>query len=412
MKWYTIVGNCYKVFFVCIIVLCLCLSCSLGTSPPKKQYLLVSRGYPAPDTTSPSLAHTLSVGDPLVLLDVENRTLQELPDFPVFALEAKVIGSFGLLDRLDLTWSPDGRYVLYVASVASPESQQNREIFRANADGTNLINLTNNPAADEKPTWSPDGQYIAFTSGREACNRDSSFEERHGNPDDSMIGCAGLYIMKPDGSEVRSVMDIRGVTSISWSPDSQYLAIQVGRAFGSLTPSPEVYVIGLDGNTARKLLDVSSTANPLDMYCDPQPNWSPDGQYIYLALMHNYLIHPDGSGLRRLQTPFDVDNACTNVWVWSPDGKSMATYFYSIGLVTIDVESGALNQLELTELFIENGQRLTYTPDGQRLIFQGYSGEGKYDIYSVSIESRELVNLTAQYPDSFTLIPEWVTTTP
>ena len=42
----------------------------------------------------------------------------------------------------------------------------NMEIYLMDADGRNLINLTNNDASESYPTWSPDGSKIAFISTR------------------------------------------------------------------------------------------------------------------------------------------------------------------------------------------------------------------------------------------------------
>src|SRR3712207_8353144 len=42
----------------------------------------------------------------------------------------------------------------------------NFDIWVANADGSNLVQLTTEPAPDGYPTWSPDGTQIAFTSFR------------------------------------------------------------------------------------------------------------------------------------------------------------------------------------------------------------------------------------------------------
>jgi len=57
----------------------------------------------------------------------------------------------------------------------------NYEIYIVNIDGSELTNLTNNPAEDMSPVFSPDGSKIAFTSRRD--------------------GSGGIYIMNYDGSE-------------------------------------------------------------------------------------------------------------------------------------------------------------------------------------------------------------------
>ena len=59
-------------------------------------------------------------------------------------------------------WSPDGSRLAFVSNRSG-----NSDVWVVNYDGTNLLNLTNNRAADGTPTWSPDGSRIAFTSDRE-----------------------------------------------------------------------------------------------------------------------------------------------------------------------------------------------------------------------------------------------------
>ncbi len=43
----------------------------------------------------------------------------------------------------------------------------NREIYLMDEDGSNQVNLTNNPAEDFRPIWSADGTRIAFVSNRD-----------------------------------------------------------------------------------------------------------------------------------------------------------------------------------------------------------------------------------------------------
>src|SRR5438128_7800701 len=56
----------------------------------------------------------------------------------------------------------------------------NDEIYVTDASGTDVLNLTNNPANDDWPSWSPDGSKIAFHS-----DRDGNWE---------------IYVMNADGT--------------------------------------------------------------------------------------------------------------------------------------------------------------------------------------------------------------------
>ena len=76
--------------------------------------------------------------------------------------------------------SPDGKKV-----VCTSYRDGNAEIYVMNADGTQQLRLTNNPAADEAASWSADGARLAFAS-----NRDGDYEIFFMNADGSNQGQA------------------------------------------------------------------------------------------------------------------------------------------------------------------------------------------------------------------------------
>lgn len=108
--------------------------------------------------------------------------------------------------------SPDGEKIVYRKVTKAPgldwslgAIEKNSEIFVANIDGSNEINITRNAAFDGWPVWSPDGKQIAFASNR------------------SGPALAGqIWLMKPDGSDLKQLS--HGPWSHaqpSWSKDGQ-----------------------------------------------------------------------------------------------------------------------------------------------------------------------------------------------
>ena len=147
----------------------------------------------------------------------------------------------------------------------------------------------------DAPAWSADATKIAFSIPGE------------------------IRVADADGSRVRTVAKVRGASSPAWSPDSKFIA------FGTR----DIWVIGVDGGAARRVTP--------DTRFEFSPAWSPDGRLIAYSGGHHcrprvrrckydvYVVHPDGSGRRRLtRTPYDALAP-----TWSPDGHRLA--FVQVG---------------------------------------------------------------------------------
>jgi Tol biopolymer transport system component len=93
------------------------------------------------------------------------------------------------------SWSPDGRQIVY-STEADPG------VFVMAADGSDVRRLTDRRGWDLLPAWSPDGAWIAFTSDRGATPEQQA-ANRSG---DDVTGFA-LYVMRPDGSDVRLLLE-------------------------------------------------------------------------------------------------------------------------------------------------------------------------------------------------------------
>jgi TolB protein len=169
----------------------------------------------------------------------------------------------------------------------------NSEIYTMNTAGGALDRLTNNPAADFRPTWSPDGNKIAFQSTRD------------GNQE--------IYTMNTTGGALdRLTNNPQGDYAPAWSPDGNRIAFASNR-----DGNYEVYAMNSNGTGLDRL-----TNNPAT---DSRPNWSPDGNKITFRSDRDgnyeiYTMNTTGGALDRLtNNPQSDDNPA-----WSPDGNRIA----------------------------------------------------------------------------------------
>jgi Tol biopolymer transport system component len=183
------------------------------------------------------------------------------------------------------TWSPDGSQIAFMS-----DRSGNPDIYVIDADGSNIRQLTDDPANDIWPDWSPDGTQIAFPS-----RRDGNFE---------------IYVINPDGTNLQRLTNTPGHEDFpTWSPDGTRIVFS--RAEGD----DGTFIINADGSGEQKLLDISVL----------EPAWSPDGTRIAFASDHEgfrgiYVMDADGENMQKLSNTTHGENCPT----WSPDGTQIA----------------------------------------------------------------------------------------
>lgn len=300
--------------------------------------------------------------------------------------------------------------------------ERDNDVYVANADGSQARNLTQRPGRDYAPAWSPDGRYLAYLADR-------------GDATDVMLLDVERALSTP--GPVAPVLLKAGVSSLefgsrlAWSPDGSRLAVSF---WPNAIPGTTGSVIQLlDVAAALGGADSPAPLGPDRPGSDPR--FSPDGtRLLYVgqdppgvpALIVDDLQNGArvtlgvvaGEGAR-------LDSYWTyNGFAWSPNGKFVAYLrvgpwlgawpdsvlsrdsHAQISLVPPDGSSGAV-VMDLAPA--PNGiLGLDYSPDGRVLSFiasQGYSA--CWNIHLLSLDDQALHRLPSVCHAMRTALPSW-----
>jgi Tol biopolymer transport system component len=249
----------------------------------------------------------------------------------------------------------------------------NDEIYIMNADGSQQMNLTSNPAGDNFPVWSPDGARIAFTSNRDGNNE--------------------IYVMNANGAyPVRLTNHWATDEYPAWSPDGTRIAFASKR-----DGDYEVYVMNTDGTNVTRLTD-TIPMNEL-------PGWSPDGKQIVYESERDgnkeiYVMNADGSQQTRLTNNNAVD------WFpkWSPDGKRIGFVSYRDG--NMEIYSMNVDGSQQTRLTNTAGRDFppAWSPDGSLIAFNS-ERDGNFEVYLMKPDGSLQTRLTTHQASD--MYPVW-----
>ncbi|MDD5138857.1 MAG: hypothetical protein PHY43_01190 [Verrucomicrobiales bacterium] len=234
----------------------------------------------------------------------------------------------------------------------------NGEIYVADFDGHNPVEVTHDNSIAAAPTWAPRRLALYYTS------------YQPGNPD--------IFYHNLSTGERRIVAKFSGLnTSAAISPDGSKLALILSKS-----GSPDVWVCNIDGTNLKQL-----TKTPED---ESSPCWSPDGQWICFATKIKERralakIPAGGGAVQRIPTsgassPTEPD--------WSPDGKWIAfTSQYSKGFTICVVPAGGGTATALVE-----GEDPSWSPNSRTLVCTRRAG-GRYTLSVLDAMTKQVKDI-------------------
>jgi TolB protein len=193
----------------------------------------------------------------------------------------------------DPAWSPDGRHIAFDSNMSGPVRLW---IMDANGGHARMVAGDRPNVADSLPAYTPDGRRLVFSR--------------------CIMGdhCA-IYSIRVNGTHLRALTPLRAHADLlaSVSPDGRQIAFT---RFGANGIIAQVYVMRADGSGAHAV-----TPPALEGLA---PHWSPDGKLLTFTSNSDrpggniYVMHPDGTGIRRLtHTPFPHNSFLS---AYAPEG--------------------------------------------------------------------------------------------
>ncbi len=293
-----------------------------------------------------------------------------------------------LSDITDPRCSPGGDWVAYTVTASDIKADKRRSrIWMVSWDGRQNLPLTFGKDSESSPRWSPDGKYLSFLADRpdQEATQVWIIDRRGGEARalTNVEGSIDSYEWSPDGKKLLLVM--QNAEAVDAAPKPIVINRSVFKADweGYVTEASRRHLYLFDVET-KTLEPLTSDPN----FNDSDPAWAPDGKQIAYVSNHEenadqsannevYLIEPRPGALpEKLLTDFAPNGQSL---LWSPDGQQLA---YLIGSEAKDY---AYMQDKLGVVDVQTGKTRVLTEDLDRMVSAPqFSSDGNYLTFMVN----------------------------